>query len=509
MTNKMFLKSKTNGKLKLSIFNFRLSILTAVFAIAMFTFSSCGDDEEKAKTLASIVVTAPPAKKVYIVDEPFNPAGMVVSATFSDGSTTPVTVTANMLTYDFTTAGENKTVTVSYAYEENTETATVSGITVKAADLPFAGVGSSDEPFQINTTEQFLEFAAFVNSLDPADGVEVFFKQTADIHLGMSPSSLKSGISRKAELDASIFPIGTKTSPFRGTWYGDGWKITGLYVEATDSLSSGGGLFGHIDGGTVLDLHIEGTVIGILNVGGVTGSIYNGGSIINCSANVEVHGETMLGGIAGQVGSGSRIVNCYAAGTVTGTSSGGNIGGIAGWVDSNGSSIANCYAINTVSGTGGGNIGGIVGHISGYDVGAGVKASVTNCYATGAVSGLNNVGGVAGSAFAGSIVSNCVALNQSVMRAGGDSSTAFGRVVGYTSENPTLTNNAAYSGMMVLGNVVTSGTLTNINGADMTANAIKADGTIGNRFTAADGWITAAGKLPGFGAATAMPGHIQ
>ena len=58
-----------------------ISILLAFFAIAMFSFSSCGDDEkEKPKTLASIEVTAQPTKKIYLVDDTFNPAGMAVSA---------------------------------------------------------------------------------------------------------------------------------------------------------------------------------------------------------------------------------------------------------------------------------------------------------------------------------------------------------------------------------------------------------------------------------------------
>ena len=80
-------------------------------------------------TLQSIAVTTPPTKTTYVVDETFNTAGMVVTASYSDKSSKPVTVTSAMLDYDFKTAG-TKTVTISYTEKGKTATTTVSGITV-------------------------------------------------------------------------------------------------------------------------------------------------------------------------------------------------------------------------------------------------------------------------------------------------------------------------------------------------------------------------------------------
>ena len=174
------------------------------------------------------------------------------------------------------------------------------------------------------------------------------------------------------------------------------------------------------------------------------------------------------------------------------------------------SRITNCYATCSVSGIGEGflasRIGGIAGEITGSIGNVGIA---TNCYATGAVSGNNEVGGIAGCIPSSGSITNCAALNISITRTGGSSTTQFGRVAGCLYENPTLTNNVAYSGMTVLGNTVTTGTATNINGADMDKATIQAGGTLGNRFTAANGWTVENGKLPGFGAAVELPEHLQ
>ena len=83
------------------------------------------------KTLDSIAVTTPPTKTAYREGEDFNPAGMVVTATYTDSSTAPVilyTVT------DGTDMAAGKTsVTISYTEGGVTET-TTQPITVAKAD---------------------------------------------------------------------------------------------------------------------------------------------------------------------------------------------------------------------------------------------------------------------------------------------------------------------------------------------------------------------------------------
>ena len=91
------------------------------------------------KTLDSIAVTTPPTKTAYREGEDFNPAGMVVTATYTDSTTAPVvlyTVT------DGTAMAAGKTsVTISYTEGGVTKTATQT-ITVTAASGS-GGTGSS------------------------------------------------------------------------------------------------------------------------------------------------------------------------------------------------------------------------------------------------------------------------------------------------------------------------------------------------------------------------------
>jgi hypothetical protein len=92
-----------------------------------------------------------------------------------------------------------------------------------------------------------------------------------------------------------------------------------------------------------------------------------------------------------------------------------------------------------------------------------------------------------------------------------DSSFSRGsRVVG-GSDAGIFSNNAAFSGITNnAGNTAwDKREATSINGEDLSASAIKADGTLGGRFTNKNGWTTQNGKLPGFGAPVDMPKHLR
>ena len=184
---------------------------------------------------------------------------------------------------------------------------------------------------------------------------------------------------------------------------------------------------------------------------------------------------------------------------VEGTVSGDRyIGGVAGQV-SNGGIISNCFS--TVKVTGNGFIGSVVG-----DVTAG--SSVSNCYTTGAVNGGSygyGYGGIAGYVNSGSIT-YCAALNSSITRPEGDA-TNFGRIAGINVVSGTFSNNVAWQGMS--GFAFGTGETDNIDGEDISIEDIKADGTLGGRFTTANGWTVENGKLPGFGAAVELPEHLK
>ena len=104
-----------------------------------------GPGNNGTKTLTGIAVTTPPTKTDYLRNEAFNPAGMVVTASYSDGTTQAV---SGYTTSGFTSATlGSKTVTVSYegqsgSFQANVRVASV----VKIPTGTFMMGSPADEP---------------------------------------------------------------------------------------------------------------------------------------------------------------------------------------------------------------------------------------------------------------------------------------------------------------------------------------------------------------------------
>ena len=227
----------------------------------------------------------------------------------------------------------------------------------------FRGEGTESEPYEISTAAQLRGWANdYVNKVNNPtyNSSGICYKLTSNINLN----------------NAAWTPIGNISSTFKGNFDGNGKIVSGLYIN--DDYLLGAGLFGVIDGGTVQNLGVMGTVSGNKEVGGVAGYLDNGGSITNCYSAVDVSGNWYAGGIVGYVGTGN-VTNCYTTGAISGDQ---EVGGVVG-------------------------SGGIV----------------TYCYATGTVSGSLEVGGVSGSS-----VDYCAALNLSITNTGFGN--YFGRVSG-------------------------------------------------------------------------------
>ena len=214
-------------------------------------------------------------------------------------------------------------------------------------------------------------------------------------------------------------------------------------------------------------------------------------------------GGPYVGGLVGLVGGTTvtnRVVlsNCYVTGTVTGANSTSAVG-TGGLVGGSYLTIENCYFAGTVNGVI--NVGGLAGRNM-Y-----TGSFIRNSFTAAEVRGTGNVGGLVGNAYANSKVADSAALGPRIVRASGAAAT-FGRVEG--SATGTVTNVAAFAGMEVLGETVTSGDANSRDGTDITAaELINGDGTIGNRFLHANGWTVENGKLPGFGAAVPAPEWIN
>ena len=312
------------------------------------------------------------------------------------------------------------------------------------------GNGSPESPYEISTATQLKNFAVAVNDGETTASAVL----TANIDLSPNMEISEDGTVTNGDKLSEWTPIGNNSRPYRGTFDGANYTISGLNIN--NSSANYQGLFGYVDtGGTVKNLTVSGSVSGHNFVGGVVG--VNSGSVTNCafSGNVEdcdftgnVSGSDYVGGVVGDnrgsvencyntgkvsgnrsvggvVGdNGGSVTNCYNTGTVTGADDyvGGVVGDnnstvkncyntgavtgnsyVGGVVGDNSGSVTNCY--NTDSGTVKGNnyVGGVVGNSSG---GFSASASVTNCYNTGSVSG-SYVGGVVGQNSISSTVENC------------------------------------------------------------------------------------------------------
>ena len=285
-------------------------------------------------------------------------------------------------------------------------------------------------------------------------------------------------ITLMANLDLSDYsegegwtPIGRYIYSFEGFFEGNDKSISGLFIKR-DSIHDGfeyyDGLFGSVDRDakisnlSVLNANIfsindsvgilvgsaefntiinnckvTGNVIGYNRVGGLAGDLY--GIANNCSAIVNVgtsgpYGGDGGGGLVGHTM--GDLNNCYAAGAVNGFKNAGGLVGIMHY-----GSLNNCYAAVEVK-SDSWDVGGLVGEMYDNDIG------ITNCYATGKVSGEQYVGGLVGSFEKNSKVENNFALNPSLNRVDvfffHD---AFGYVAGNSVPGNALDTNYVLDGM--------------------------------------------------------------
>ena len=154
-------------------------------------------------------------------------------------------------------------------------------------------------------------------------------------------------------------PVGTSNAPFKGTFDGKGYTITGLNIPTNDNEYVG--LIGMLDGGTVKNVKFASvSVNGKDDVGTAVGRIINGGT---------VSGVQVLGG------------------TVSGAK---RVGGVVGSIKANGtvSDCTNAAAVNASDR----NAGGIVG--SAYYTVTGQQMYITNCVNNGAVTASGVCGGI-------------------------------------------------------------------------------------------------------------------
>ncbi|MEF8873744.1 MAG: GLUG motif-containing protein, partial [Candidatus Thermoplasmatota archaeon] len=191
-------------------------------------------------------------------------------------------------------------------------------------------------------------------------------------------------------------PIGPQYNRFSGTFDGNGYEISGLYINRSEEDNLG--LFGYTDGAELTDLGlIEVNLSGGNQVGGLVG-VNDNTTVNNSYATGSVSGDYDVGGLIGYNTNKSAVSNSYAKGEVSGNSR--RVGGLIG-MNWNGT-VSNSYA--TVHTSGAEVVGGLVGL---------TDSAIKNSYAAGNVSGGSTVGGLVGSNINGNISNSYAAGNVS------------------------------------------------------------------------------------------------
>ena len=182
-----------------------------------------------------------------------------------------------------------------------------------------------------------------------------------------------------------FLPIGFYGIPFSGTFDGQGYTISDLYIfrTGTDNI----GLFGEVDGATIEDVTLaDFTIRGDDKVGTLAGECDNSTVsdiiVTDCAITIE---DDYGGGLIGDLDT-CTVTRCSNSGTVSAT---GNLSSYTGGLfgTSYTSTINKCYSTATVTSEDD-FVGGLIG--------LSYRNNIDDCYATGAVTGDRYVGGFIG-----------------------------------------------------------------------------------------------------------------
>ena len=434
------------------------------------------EDKAEPVTLKSIAIAQNPTKTKYKDGVAFDPTGMKITATYSDGSTKTIDGTSTDVTFSPGTITDGTTsVTVFYGSKQtavSVECITLDHISVTlnkleytvddeltSSNVAIAAVYSDNittEPIEPNNCSFTLDTTPITLPYKFSKGGNYTLTVTYDgktsdpvnIHVtdqngyheeenntyvvtgtdglqNLYSSSQSDFTTAKSTLESPV-TLGAswpETITFTGELNGNGNTIT-----LTENRTQG--LFNEIgEDGKVLnvDIEVSGTISGSGAVGGIAGTLRKG-TVTGCSVTggrISSSGSGSRGDVGGVVGwnSGGSVTACYSTGDVSGSYAGGVVGH-----NYNGGTVNDCYSTGTVScGSDGGFAGGVVGRNS-------RSSSVTGCYhAGGEVSGVT-AGGVVGENYDGGIVTACFSTN-AVSSATGPA----GGVVGWNLGGGTVT----------------------------------------------------------------------
>lgn len=336
--------------------------------------------DTNASYIISISVTQQPDKLRYYEDDTFDPAGMRVTALYSDGST------GELQEYTVSPGGKlalgTDTVYIQYGVLRAT-------VTIEVRErLPWAGEGTQEKPYLLGTADALVDLQYYLvqKRLNTAG---VHFRLTQDINL--------QNVREWQGIAANV------TGGFCGYFHGDGhtvWNMNGSTYNVC-------GLFSRLgDGAVIEDLTVASGQLGggyTFSVGGIAGSVVAGATatIRRCHSYAALAGSWGIGGIIGQVDENATAVleECSNHGVITASYTGGGLIGQVGpnRRKANGAKavIRDSYNAGEIRGGGSWGLGGLVGS---YRLGGTTLVNtIENCYTVGNVAGSTAAGAVFGS----------------------------------------------------------------------------------------------------------------
>jgi len=171
-----FVKVKSFAAAKLQAKRRGLLAIIALAAIIGFAMTACSSGDGDEKTLVSIEVTTQPTKTHYNLGEDLDTTGMVVTATYSDGSTAAVTG-FSVDGYDKTKIGHH-VITVTFngktaEFSVNVADPTKPTVTKPTAD-PVAGTYTTAQSVTLTTTPADAKIYYTTDGTEPTEGSTLY-----------------------------------------------------------------------------------------------------------------------------------------------------------------------------------------------------------------------------------------------------------------------------------------------------------------------------------------------
>ena len=284
------------------------------------------------------------------------------------------------------------------------------------------GTGTSGDPYLIETLDNLYWLTQ-----NSSQWTKVF-KQIANIDAA-STSGWESA--------QGFSPIGNGTTSFSGTYDGQSYTITDLFINRNSTINMVG-MFGYTSAAALsniklINVNVTGNATsGGQYVGALIGYETGGSTVTNCSSSGSVtaaYQYSFIGGLIGYQEYESTVQSSYSTCSVSGTGSLPVVGGLVGGQEYAGA-VTQCYSAGSVSVPGGTSAvaGGLVGEQRGGIYNS-AYCSIANCYSTSTVLGGYTVGGLVGNQIINTTVTNCYSTGAVT----GNSSSSVGGLMGSRS----------------------------------------------------------------------------